>query len=252
MFEVAERDRAGFLTAKFALIFHGMEYAPNLLDSRYLVTEHPVSDSEKEIKIGAGRIINVNQLGPLVNRASIGSKTNRRAPILTEKILSLSDGHISWYSKPKIIDINIKETQSLLTTMSIPVPGLIYTVTQNELFVCAFKGSDRPDAHDPVYFSPFMNVFENGKVCFGNVDIPDSSQVNDVEKWESLFFRSPFTHLCHSKAIKQPNGDAVSDREYLHFVEQLALKNSVKFPEEVLYETGLSVEDCVNYVAGMI
>jgi PRTRC genetic system protein B len=81
------------------------------------------------------------------------------------------------------------------------VPPMIWYANKNSLSVFALASDRRPTEKTPLYFAPFFNSYEDGKVCMGsvNINIKNSASVEEfVSAWEDYFFNSYFSHLLGS------------------------------------------------------
>ncbi len=74
-----------------------------------------------------------------------------------------------------------------------PVPALLFGVNGDNLRVWALKGNERPTMDTWLYCAPFFNV-SGSSVCTGNSNTPDRVRIEDIKKWEKVFFRSAFTY----------------------------------------------------------
>lgn len=124
--------------------------------------------------------------------------------LLGSHILARGNRHMVWFSKPQKRQLwfNSKEVGGDVTAKTAN-PGLVFMVSENSWFVFAIKGNGRPDADTPLYVAPYLNVWEGGKICSGNIDIPKGSKRFDSVAWEECFFRSYFTHTNIHEKSKQ-------------------------------------------------
>lgn len=82
-----------------------------------------------------------------------------------------------------------------LNGSSFPQPPLVFKVRDRELFVRALEADARPAADTRLKTAPYWNVAAGtGRVCLGTVRAPDSVSVDSIPSWETVFFRSEFTH----------------------------------------------------------
>lgn len=122
--------------------------------------------------------------------------------LIPENLLAFSKlpgGHYNmvWYRPAEkrhlyfSAELNIKSGQAW-------VPPMVYEVNRNDLAVYALKGDGRPKEGAKLLRAPFHNVNINGDVCLGSAKVKPPAQktyVNLMEYWETLFWRSEFTHL---------------------------------------------------------
>lgn len=131
--------------------------------------------------------------------------------ILPTKILHINPnrdkGAVLWYTKAQ------KRQLYFVDGLQIPngiayVPPMIWYANKNSLSVFALKSDRRPTEKTPLYFAPFLNIYEDGKVCMGsvNISIKNSASVEDFTKaWEDYFFNSYFSHLLVSDSPIKDN-----------------------------------------------
>ncbi len=120
--------------------------------------------------------------------------------LMSNTILHLNptdNGQVIWYNKPQ------KRLLYFIDNLGIPngttyVPTLIFKATKTELSVYALKSNRKPTMNTKLYYAPFFNIYENGKICMGSVDVKVSksqSLEEFINLWEDHFFNSYFSHL---------------------------------------------------------
>jgi len=110
---------------------------------------------------------------------------------------SRDKGAVIWYTKSQ------KRPLYFIEGLEIPsgqgfVPAMVWQASKNSLRVFALLSNSRPKEKTPLYYAPFFNIYEDGRVCMGSVDvsIKESSCVEEFTKaWEDYFFNSYFSHL---------------------------------------------------------
>lgn len=112
---------------------------------------------------------------------------------------------------------------------TVPFPGLYFCfhvenkkLTKSICYACE-------EESDKLYYYPFGNVHDDGKICWGNCTIPEVEQISDVEKYVQLFFSG------------STNDDLWQGRIYckgIHTQRQFleSLKGKKEFPKDVLIE----------------
>lgn len=83
-----------------------------------------------------------------------------------------------------------KEPMSAVTS----IPALIWARTDNNLYVFAICGNERPTKETQLYQAPFFNVSSKGLVCLGSTIVPKGEQASINANWVDAFFGSLFTH----------------------------------------------------------
>lgn len=145
-------------------------------------------------------------------------------------------GTVLWYTK-------VQEKQLYFVNgLGIPngkayVPPMLWYASKNSLVVFALATDRRPTENTPLYYAPFFNIYEDGKVCMGtvNISIKNSASVEEfTNAWEDYFFNSYFSHLLgkHSP-IK---GNCVSLWKKL-------IKTGEAFPKDVLKKNNKTLKN---------
>jgi len=98
----------------------------------------------------------------------------------------------------------------------------------------------RPDANANLYHAPFFNIYGDGKVCMGNVNVgidTDCALEEFMERWQSYFFTSYFSHLLlHTSPVK------------MNIVQlwQKLVGADDKFPIKTLKTTGKKLKNIIR------
>ncbi|SMP20361.1 PRTRC system protein B [Chryseobacterium profundimaris] len=106
-------------------------------------------------------------------------------------------GTVLWYTKAQ------QRQLYFVNSLGIPngiaqVPPMLWLASKNSLAVFALATDRRPTEKTLLYYAPFFNIYEDGKVCMGTVtiDIKNSVSVEEfIHAWECYFFNSYFSHL---------------------------------------------------------
>lgn len=80
------------------------------------------------------------------------------------------------------------------TSVPVPYPAHLFIATRSGLGVYALAESKRPEANTPVLFSPILNIFINGQLCWGNIAKPKTLNVPAMQEYEDAVFDSWSTH----------------------------------------------------------
>lgn len=157
--------------------------------------------------------------------------------ILGSHILHLDprNGKVIWFTKAGQRQLYFTESLGILKGRA-NVPPMLWAANKNSLFVFALKSNRRPNESTPLYYAPFFNVYENGNVCMGtvNVQIKESTSVEEfTSSWEQYFFNSYFSHLNDQNPIK---GNCVCLWNDL-------INTGKPFPKEVLKKTNKTLKN---------
>lgn len=121
--------------------------------------------------------------------------------ILPTSVLHISrvrdKGAVIWHTKSQKRPLYFADSLGIPSGQAF-VPAMLWQADKNSLRVFALSGSSRPTVKTPLYYAPFFNIYEDGRVCMGsvNIDIKNSASVEQFTKaWEDYFFNSYFSHL---------------------------------------------------------
>ena len=194
---------------KKAILIYGADGARH--DSMLYATVHPVicSGGNSTPMIGAGRALDRGQLRNVCSRLVKSARV--RSGILPEGVLSVGLDFVVWWQRPGLrthfFDCRVSDGASVGKRSGVaPAPGLVFVAKKKELWVYAVRGNERPTADTPLFHAPLMNVWKDGRVCTGSMQIPESSLAQAVADWERSFWDSNFSHPNHDKVVKYAGG----------------------------------------------
>lgn len=122
--------------------------------------------------------------------------------ILPTNILHINpneNGSVLWYTKAGKRQLFFTENLEPPNGIA-EVPAILWYASKRSLAIFALSSNRRPTENSPLFYSPFFNVYENGNVCMGTVDvhIKNSTSLEEfTQKWEDYFFNSYFSHLMN-------------------------------------------------------
>lgn len=162
--------------------------------------------------------------------------------ILPTNVLHINpseNGTLLWYTKSR------KEKLFFSDSLEIPngiaeVPALLWLASKQSLSVFALATDRRPTDNTALYHAPFFNVYDNGNVCMGTVDvsIKNSASAEDfMTAWEHYFFNSYFSHLLNDH--NPINGNCVALWKDL-------IETGKNFPKEVLKKTNRTLKNLLK------
>ena len=123
--------------------------------------------------------------------------------ILPTNILHLNPsaekGTVIWYTKAQ------QRKLFFVDGLKIPngkafVPPMLWKASKNSLAVYSLSSDRRPNDKTKLHYAPFFNIYEDGKVCMGTVDVKvkhSASLEEFIENWKHYFFNSYFSHLMN-------------------------------------------------------
>jgi len=117
------------------------------------------------------------------------------------------------------------------------IPPLLWKADKNSLRIFALFTHRKPAENTPLYHAPFFNIYRDGRVCMGtvNVEIKNSASLeNFMALWEKYFFNSYFSHLMGGHEPTKTN---------CFLLWKKLVETQEIFPKKVLIKTSLTVKD---------
>lgn len=114
--------------------------------------------------------------------------------LFAENILAKGVDHLVWYAKPQKRQVWFNNKEIGNTSFMANHPGLVFVVAHGKWYVFAVKSEQRPTHETELFVSPYLNVWGDGHICAGNVDLPKGKTKFNTSAWEDVFYRSYFTH----------------------------------------------------------
>lgn len=80
------------------------------------------------------------------------------------------------------------------TVVPVPYPAHLFVATRSNLGIYALPSSRRPDADTQLLHSPILNVYADGRLCWGNIPRPKALTIAAIPEYERAVFDSWSTH----------------------------------------------------------
>lgn len=117
-------------------------------------------------------------------------------PVNVLYLKSSADGFAVWHTPPQNIKLLFIERLGIPSGL-VNLPALVWRAGKNSLQVFAVaKTTYQEDT--PLCHAPFFNIYADGRVCMGNVQIripKDCGLEEFMVLWQDYFFNSYFSHL---------------------------------------------------------
>lgn len=115
---------------------------------------------------------------------------------------------IAWWTPAAKRRIWFKTTEKKIGTKSAEVMHLplVFIATSSNWYVFVAGTNARPDANTNLYKAPYFNVYADGGICTGNVDLPGQIGPQSISAYEEAFFGSRFTHTNDDKLTNYKGG----------------------------------------------
>lgn len=120
--------------------------------------------------------------------------------LLPRNVLHLNtmrNGFAIWYTPAMPVNLYFKNDLGIDDGIAY-LPPLVWKGSKEGLYVYAIAKNQLPTLDTPLCYAPFFNIYEDGKVCMGNVNVSFDNIASLEEfmaQWQALFFNSKFSHL---------------------------------------------------------
>lgn len=139
-----------------------------------------------------------------------------------------------YVAPPQVMNI-LTDQHEVLT---IPIPMSLFVGWGHRYYLFALRGKAF-DAHGPVYRAPYPNVYDNGRVCWGNHKVPSVTVLNIKQTW-GFFFATAFNaHIASGKTRTHPENA-------LDLLRELSAARKKSFPARELIQQAGSVDACIE------
>ena len=209
-----------------------------------LATVHDVVTVEGAPVIGAGRAMTAQAArelaSALLQRAAHGG-------FLPETVLYVHGDVLVWWVPPARRHIAFRVGEDHVESFggtergeAVPTPGLVFAASSRAWRVWAVKGTRRPTPKTPLFQAPFFNVDGHGRICQGNVPVPEGTTVEKIGAWNDAFLRSYFTHPnVTGKLLRYRGGSYAFWRDMLD-------QRFARFPERVLVDAKTTLDQLLG------
>ncbi|OYW88124.1 MAG: PRTRC system protein B [Sphingobium sp. 32-64-5] len=160
---------------------------------------HPIEhDGEGRPIIGAGTSLSRAHLRQWTE--ALGRKV--LPELLPDNVLVAHPDMLAWWIpervRPAYFDLSAPpaglKLLSRRTSVPVPYPPHLFLATRSGLGVYALPLSERPTADTPVLHSPVLNVYLDGRLCWGNIPKPKALAIASIPEFERAVFDSWSTH----------------------------------------------------------
>jgi PRTRC genetic system protein B len=201
-------------------------------------TSHPVvTDAQHPHRkvIGAGVPLSKASLAKFADAVSTATAFSGFLP---EHLLFSSPNLIAWWTPSAVRTTWFKPAGTGKLDGHAPAahPALVFVATPDDWFVFALRESTRPAPATRLYHAPHFNVWDGGRVCTGNVELPPAFGAEVIGRYETAFFRSHFTHPNRDKAVKYKGGMQQLWRDQLATPNPEAMRRALVASKESLQQ----------------
>lgn len=210
--------------------------------SMAMVTEHSIEIVNGQSIVKEGTLLSQKSLRDMAK--SILNKKDTQLTVLPENILAQSDDTLVWWFPASVRRLTFRTAIEGLENISasVPVPATIFAVTHQSAYAICMAGNERPNGQTPLFYSPYLNVWDSHKICMGSTR---KAKAGDVVAWTNNFFASAFSHSNYrSSASKlKRHGDRAK-------LWQDLVEGTIKrFPTKSLPSAKLNLQQFLNQIS---
>ncbi len=194
------------------------------------INAHPLSEREAETLAKALRVKTKKE------KSQDFLKPKGIIPTHILHINPSENGSVLWFTKS--IKRQLFFTENLgISNGTAEIPAMLWLANKRSLKIFALSSNRRPTEKTHLFYAPFFNVYEDGNVCMGTVDvhIQNSTSLEEfTKKWENYFFNSYFSHLMNEH--NPINGNCVS-------IWKSLINTQKQFPKEALKQANRTLKN---------
>lgn len=205
-------------------------------------TVHEIAQVDGEPTILAGKAMTPRAAITLARQLSHGVS---HGGFLPETVLYMDGDLLLWWAPPmqRHIAFRAKEIGGERGE-TVPHPGLVFAASSKAWSVWAVKGDRRPTPDTALYQAPYFNLWDGGRICQGNVEVPDGTTAEKIDAWNAAFFNSFFTHPNIRKNLVKYRGGSTK------FWKDMLNGKFAQFPEKVLVPLNTTLRQLIDGKGG--
>src|SRR5262245_22119634 len=195
-----------------AILIYGEERQNNAYRDqpvqRCAATVHNVECVGNRPTIMPGVGVSIGAVEELVKALASTNQDKAERVIMSPNILSISLTHVLWWKPSHVSQIFFSghKTLSRLSGKFVTHPNLLFLATPQDLSVFALAQERRPMLDTPLFQAPYLNVWENGRICRGTGKYPSIFGPGTIDVFERAFFDTNFTHSNREHLCNHPRG----------------------------------------------
>ena len=215
-----------------AIVFHHLQ--AGITSESLSVVTHDFRQTDTGPSLGPGRVFSSSDKAALAR--VLVDDLNTGIELLNEHCVVANLETLMWYRPRASAELCIAGVD-----YTVPLPSLLLLCHQGKLYVKAYKGASRPHEGTDLYSAGLPNLYAQGAWCSGGNQLPSHPSQRDIERVQSMFFESPFTH-----AGSEPLPGGATDM--ITWFESLQGKRT--FPTKTLESSDLTLGHWINRVSG--
>jgi PRTRC genetic system protein B len=176
--------------------------------------------------------------GALANFADAVGAATAFSGFLPENLVFSSPNLIAWWTPAQVRMTWFKAggTGKIDGHGQAAHPALVFVATPGDWYVFALTDDARPAPATRLRHAPHFNVWDGGRICTGNVELPPTFGAEVIHSYERAFFHSHFTHPNRGNAVKYKGGMEKLWRDQLANPDPDAMRRALVDSKETLQE----------------
>jgi PRTRC genetic system protein B len=130
-----------------------------------------------------------------LDKMTRGLGSELSATFLPGNVVIYSTQLTAWWEPPQIRSMFFARDcdGKTLDGKLFPHPALLFAVHNGHLMVWALAEEKRPEPDTWLHMAPYWNTYDDGRVCHGTMQTPQTVTVENLPQWSHAFFASQFT-----------------------------------------------------------
>jgi PRTRC genetic system protein B len=149
--------------------------------------------------------------------------------MIPDNLLYTAPNLIAWWTPAAHRRVWFKSNDEAIGTCAATVfhPPLIFVAGAADWYIYAFESNTRPNAKTKLFKAPYFNVWKDGKICTGNVDLPAALSAEAIPEYERAFFESRFTHSNDPQLAKYDGGGSALWADQMKHPDQQLITQAI-------------------------
>jgi len=113
-------------------------------------------------------------------------------------------GYVVWHTPKQRVHLYFTKSLNIPNGIA-SIPPLVWRASKDTLWIYALADDAEVNLQTPLYRAPFLNLYNDSKVCMGTVKIkiPTDCLLEEfISKWQRHFFESYFSHTLGNSTVK--------------------------------------------------
>jgi PRTRC genetic system protein B len=168
------------------------------------ITQHDVKIVGQRPMLMAGVPVTKDALAQFADVAAVKTAYSGFVP---DRVIYVARNTVAWWTPAQRRRVWFKADAPIgERSAEVSHPPLMFVARNDKWYVFALKDDARPTPKTKLFRAPYFNVWDEGEICTGNVELPTHAGPETLSAYEEAFFRSRFTHSNSKKLIHGKGG----------------------------------------------